>query len=96
MNNEIAIAMLLGLFGWKVTFLYIGFGLLVAVVGGYLIGRAKMEKHILLNITPMEGELDMVKIELSFKQRVKEAWERRKKDPNLIKTLQRSQKEGRT
>ena len=30
MNNEIAIAMLFSLFGWKVTFIYIGFGLLVS------------------------------------------------------------------
>ena len=39
LNNEIAIAMLFGLFGWKVTALYIGFGLLVAIVGGIIIGR---------------------------------------------------------
>ncbi len=75
MNNEIAIAMLLGLFGWKVTLIYIGFGLLVAIIGGYLIGKAKMEKYILLDVQPMEGELDEVKIELSIKQRLKEAWE---------------------
>ena len=75
MNNEIAIAMLLGLFGWKVTLIYIGFGLLVAIIGGYLIGKAKMEKYILLDVQPMEGELDEVKIELSLKQRLKEAWE---------------------
>ena len=75
MNNEIAIAMLLGLFGWKVTLIYIGFGLLVAIIGGYLIGKAKMDKYILLDVQPMEGELDEVKIELSLKQRVKEAWE---------------------
>ncbi len=38
LNNEIAIAMLLGLFGWKVTAIYIGFGLFVAIFGGYFIG----------------------------------------------------------
>jgi uncharacterized membrane protein YraQ (UPF0718 family) len=75
MNNEIAIALLFGLFGWKVTAIYIGFGLLVAILGGYIIGRLNMEKHILLDVTPMEGELDEVKIVLTFKQRVKEAWD---------------------
>jgi len=74
MNNEIAIALLFGLFGWKVTAIYIGFGLLVAILGGYIIGRLNMDKHILLDVTPMEGELDKVKIELTFKQRAKEAW----------------------
>ena len=75
MNNEIAIALLFGLFGWKVTSLYIGFGLLVAVFGGYFIGRMNMQKYILLEVKPMEGELNEVKIELTFKKRIKEAWD---------------------
>ncbi|MEA1893169.1 MAG: permease [Campylobacterota bacterium] len=75
MNNEIAIALLFGLFGWKITVIYIGFGLLVATVGGYLIGKMNMDRYILLDVTPMEGELDEVKISLTFKQRVREAWE---------------------
>ncbi len=75
MNNEIAIALLFGLFGWKITAIYIGFGLLVAILGGYAIGRMNMDKYILLDVTPMEGELSEVKITLTFKQRVKEAWD---------------------
>lgn len=75
MNNEIAIALLFGLFGWKITAIYIGFGLLVAIFGGYLIGRLNLQKEILLDVKPMEGELDEVKIELTFKQRVKESWD---------------------
>ena len=74
MNNEIAIALLFGLFGWKVTALYIGFGLLVAIIGGFVVGRLKMEKYILIPVTPMNGDLADVKIELSFKQRVSDAW----------------------
>lgn len=75
MNNEIAIALLFGLFGWEITAIYIGFGLLVAILGGYAIGRMNMDKYILLDVTPMEGELSEVKITLTFKQRVKEAWD---------------------
>ncbi len=75
MNNEIAIALLFGLFGWKVTVIYIGFGLLVAIIGGYVIGRLNMEKYVLMDVKPMEGELEEVKIQLSFRQRVKEAWD---------------------
>ena len=75
MNNEIAIALLFGLFGWKVTAIYIGFGLLVAILGGHFIGKMNMEKYILLDVQPMDGELDEVKITLTFSQRVKEAWE---------------------
>lgn len=75
MNNEVAIALLFGLFGWKVTAIYIGFGLLVAILGGYFIGKMKMQKYILMDVKPMDGELDEVKISLNYKQRVKEAWE---------------------
>ena len=76
LNNEIAIAMLLGLFGWKVTAIYIGFGLLVAIFGGYFIGKIKnVEKYILIPVTPIEGELEDVKIELTFKQRVNDGWD---------------------
>ncbi len=74
MNNEIAIALLFGLFGWKVTAIYIGFGLLVAILGGYFIGRMNMEKYILLDVKPMDGELEEVQIKLTFNERVKEAW----------------------
>ena len=76
LNNEIAIAMLFGLFGWKITAIYIGFGLVVAILGGYFIGKIKnVEKYVLIPVTPIEGELEDIKIELSIQQRVKEAWE---------------------
>ena len=75
MNNEIAIALLFGLFGWKITAIYISFGLFVAILGGYIIGRFDMEKYILIPVKPLEGELDKVKIKMTFKQRVKESWQ---------------------
>jgi hypothetical protein len=75
MNNEIAIALLFGIFGWKVTSIYIGFGILVAIFGGYFIGRMNMQQYILMNVTPMEGELEEVSITLSFKERIKEAYD---------------------
>ena len=76
LNNEIAIALLFGLFGWKITAIYIGFGLLVAILGGYFIGKVKnVDQYILIPVTPIEGELEDVKITLSLKQRAKEAWD---------------------
>jgi len=75
LNNEIAIALLFGIFGWKITLLYIGFGLFVAIVGGYIIGKMNMEKYILLDVKEMDGELDEVKIKLTFNQRVRQSWD---------------------
>lgn len=74
LNNEIAIAMLFGLFGWKVTAVYIGFGLVVAIIGGFLIGRMGVERYILIDVKPMDAELEMPQILLTPKERVREAW----------------------
>jgi len=46
MVNEIALIMLWGLFGWQIALVYIGMGLLVAIIAGIIIGRLKMEKHV--------------------------------------------------
>jgi len=76
LNNEIAIALLFGLFGWKITAIYIGFGLLVAILGGYFIGKIKnVDQYILIPVTPIEGELEDVEINLTLNERIKEAWD---------------------
>ncbi|MEK6667490.1 MAG: permease [Pseudomonadota bacterium] len=46
MVNEVALTLLFGLFGWKVAGLYLGMGLLVAIVSGLVIGRLHMENHL--------------------------------------------------
>lgn len=46
MVNEIALALLFGLFGWKVAALYLGLGLSVAIVAGLAIGKLGMENHV--------------------------------------------------
>ena len=46
MVNEVALVLLYGLFGWKVAALYLGTGLSIAIVSGWVIGRLKLEKHV--------------------------------------------------
>lgn len=46
MVNEIALAMLFGLFGWKIAALYLVMGLAVAIVAGIVIGKLGMEHHL--------------------------------------------------
>jgi hypothetical protein len=46
MVNEVALVLLFGLFGWKVAALYLGTGLLIAMVAGWIIGRLKMERFV--------------------------------------------------
>ncbi len=46
MVNEVALTLLFGMFGWKVAALYLGLGLTVAIVSGWIIGRLKMERYL--------------------------------------------------
>jgi uncharacterized membrane protein YraQ (UPF0718 family) len=46
MVNEVALIMLWGMFGWRIALIYIGSGLLVAIVAGIIIGRLKMERYV--------------------------------------------------
>jgi uncharacterized protein len=46
MVNEVAVIMLWGLFGFKVTLIYISFGVGLAIVSGYIIGLLKLEKWV--------------------------------------------------
>jgi len=46
MVNEVALVLLFGLFGWKVAALYLGTGLAIAIVAGWIIGRLHMERHV--------------------------------------------------
>lgn len=46
MINEIAVVMLLGIVGWKITLLYVLSGLVVAFVGGIIMEKFKPEKWV--------------------------------------------------
>jgi uncharacterized protein len=46
MINEVAVVLLYGMFGWKVAFIYIGTGLFIAILAGWVIGRLKLEKWV--------------------------------------------------
>lgn len=46
MINEVALVMLYGMFGVKVAGLYLGTGLVIAIIAGYVIGKLKLEKYV--------------------------------------------------
>lgn len=46
MINEMAIVLLFSLFGLKITFIYIFSGLIIAITGGFIIGKLNLEKYI--------------------------------------------------
>lgn len=69
MVNEVALIMLWGLFGWKIALMYIGTGLLVAVVAGIVIGKLKMEQYVQDYVWEMQvGSAEI--IQLNFRQKL--------------------------
>jgi uncharacterized protein len=46
MINEVAVVLLFGMFGWKVAAIYVGTGLFIAIVAGWIIGLLKLEKWV--------------------------------------------------
>jgi uncharacterized protein len=71
MVNEIALVLLYGLFGWKVAGIYLGMGLLIAMISGWIIGRFHMEGHLeewVLEIQADDGEYE--EIERTWEERI--------------------------
>ncbi|MCL1599894.1 MAG: permease [Actinomycetia bacterium] len=46
MVNEVAVILIFGMFGLKVAAMYVVFGLLVAIVAGYVLGRMHLERWV--------------------------------------------------
>ncbi len=46
MINEVALVLLIGLFGWKVALIYVVTGLVIAIFSGLVIGKLGMEKYV--------------------------------------------------
>lgn len=75
--NEVALALLVGLFGLKITIIYAISGILLGVIGGMILGRLKIEKYIdnkFLNINPAQVDKTGKRV-VTFKIISKEALE---------------------
>jgi len=73
--NEVAVVMLLGLFGWKIAGLYVISGLLIATLAGMVIGHLKLERFVDGFVWKMQstgGGLDEIP---TWTERIERAWE---------------------
>jgi len=71
MVNEVAVVLLWGLFGWKIAVIYLGTGLIVAIIAGMIIGKLKLEKWVeeyVYKIKSMGTAVDITK--QAFKDRL--------------------------
>jgi uncharacterized membrane protein YraQ (UPF0718 family) len=70
MVNEVAVVLLFGLFGWKVAAIYAGAGLLVAIFGGLIIGKLKLEKWVEEYVYQFRNGQEYELIKQTFKERL--------------------------
>ena len=76
MVNEIALGLLYGLLGWKVAAIYMGTGLSIAIVAGWIIGRMKLEGHIEDWVTNINAaEINMEEEKLTWNDRIQYGWD---------------------
>jgi uncharacterized protein len=77
MVNEVALVLLFGLFGWKVAALYMGTGLVIALITGFVISRLHMEKYLedwVLELTadkPATTQLEIEEESMSWEERIR-------------------------
>ena len=72
--NEVAIVMLFGMFGWKVAALYIGSGLVIAILAGVAIGRLRMERFVEDFVWKIQAGGNAVVEKMTWQNRLERAW----------------------
>ena len=76
MVNEVALVLLVGLFGWKVALIYVGTGLTIAILSGWLIGKLKMEKYVAEWVYKVKANAEGIEEEkLSFSDRIQKGFD---------------------
>jgi uncharacterized membrane protein YraQ (UPF0718 family) len=51
--NEAALVLFAGLFGWKITLLYAGAGILLGIIGGLVLSRVNVKRHVSSDIVKL-------------------------------------------
>lgn len=74
MINEVALVLLFGLFGWKVAGLYLGTGLAIAIVAGWVIGRLKLERHVEPWVWQIQSNSEAIDIRKTWADRITDGY----------------------
>jgi len=70
MINEVALVLLLGMFGWKIALIYVISGLIISILSGIVIGKLKVENLVepFVYQNTINGDMDLPA--MSKKERV--------------------------
>jgi len=74
MINEVALVLLIGLFGWKIALIYVVTGLSVAIVAGFILEKLKLQKYVADWVYKMSSQQQDIAVETpSFSRRIDSA-----------------------
>ena len=76
MINEVALVLLVGLFGLNVAIIYVVTGLTIAILSGWLIGKFKMEKYVADWVFKVKSiSVDEIEEKITFQERIQKGYE---------------------
>jgi hypothetical protein len=74
--NEVALVLLIGLFGWKVAVIYVVSGLLIAIMAGFIIEKLHLQKYVAEWVYQVKAtQLEEENANLTFQQRIQAGWD---------------------
>ena len=72
--NEVAIVLLIGLFGWKIAGIYVVSGLLIATIAGFIIGKLNLESEVEGFVWQVESAGESAIEQLTWPDRIERSW----------------------
>lgn len=71
MINEVALVLLIGLFGWKIALIYVLTGLSVAIVAGFILEKLKLQHYVADWVYQVKArQVNNIEEKISFSQRI--------------------------
>ncbi len=72
MINEVALVLLIGLFGWKVALIYLSTGLIIATLSGFILEKMKLQRYVADWVFQIKSKQELEENEkLDFEQRIR-------------------------
>ncbi|MDD3774213.1 MAG: permease [Patescibacteria group bacterium] len=74
--NQVAVVLFAGLFGWKITILYMISAMLLGIFGGFVLGKLKLEKYVADYVWQIKSKKsENVSIKIPFRDLIKTFWQ---------------------
>ncbi len=72
--NEYVVVLMFGAFGWKIAVAYVLSGMLIGIVSGILLGRMKLEKHLVEDFVFNSDNAPSLPVFSTFMSRISFGW----------------------